>query len=187
MSPRVETGPVKLRALTNVFSLDSFARSSGRMRSARIRFCGCHRPPLPRSRLTAIPCSVDLGSGVGNAVIGVSLLSGSNSYGCESMPNPSRLAALQIQEAKRRWAMWCLKGSDACEAYQADFCEDAKTSAALRKADLVLVNNYAFTPALNDRLAWQFLDLKEGAKIISLKPFLTKDFRLTERTVSETC
>lgn len=131
--------------------------------------------------------SVDLGSGVGNAVIGVALLSGSNSYGCESMPNPSRLAALQITEAKRRWAMWGLKGSDECEVYQADFCEDPKTSAALRKADLVLVNNYAFTPALNDRLAWQFLDLKEGAKIISLKPFLTKDFRLTERTVSTLC
>ena len=47
-----------------------------------------------------------------------------------------------------------------------------------------LVNNYAFTPALNDKLSLLFLDLKEGTKIISLKPFVSENFRLTERTVS---
>ena len=46
------------------------------------------------------------------------------------------------------------------------------------------MTNYAFTPALNDKLSLLFLDLKEGTKIISLKPFVSENFRLTERTVS---
>lgn len=46
------------------------------------------------------------------------------------------------------------------------------------------MNNYAFTPTLNDKLSLLFLDLKEGTKIISLKPFVSENFRLTDRTVS---
>lgn len=117
------------------------------------------------------------------------------------MPNPARLATAQIAEAKRRWAMWALRGTDDCRAYEADFCKHEKTRKALQVADLVvsfhissqwggvhhnkqLVNNYAFTPPLNDQLSLLFLDLKEGTKIISLKPFVSENFRLTERTVS---
>ncbi|KAJ9101106.1 hypothetical protein QFC21_003324 [Naganishia friedmannii] len=105
-------------------------------------------------------------------------------YGTEVMPNPARLATLQIVEAKKRWAMWALRGTEECRAYQADFCKHEKTAKALRVADLVLVNNYAFTPALNDKLSLLFLDLKEGTKIISLKPFVSENFRLTERTAT---
>jgi H3 lysine-79-specific histone-lysine N-methyltransferase len=36
----------------------------------------------------------------------------------------------------------------------------------------VLVNNKAFTPALNDDLVRMFLDLKKGCKVISLKSFV---------------
>jgi H3 lysine-79-specific histone-lysine N-methyltransferase len=117
------------------------------------------------------------------------------------MPNPARLATAQIAEAKRRWAMWALRGTEDCRAYEADFCKHEKTRKALLVADLVvscpfptrrraadlghqLVNNYAFTPPLNDKLSLLFLDLKEGTKIISLKPFVTQNFRLNDRTVS---
>ncbi|KAJ9110844.1 hypothetical protein QFC19_001353 [Naganishia cerealis] len=127
---------------------------------------------------------VDLGSGVGNALINVALQTSAASYGTEVMPNPARLATLQIAEAKKRWAMWALRGTEECRAYQADFCKHEKTGKALRVADLVLVNNYAFTPALNDKLSLLFLDLKEGTKIISLKPFVSENFRLTERTAT---
>ncbi|CRK42863.1 hypothetical protein BN1723_019062, partial [Verticillium longisporum] len=37
---------------------------------------------------------------------------------------------------------------------------------------VVLVNNQAFTPQLNDKLVSLFLDLKKGCKIVSLKSFL---------------
>jgi hypothetical protein len=47
-----------------------------------------------------------------------------------------------------------------------------------------LVNNYAFTPALNDRLSLLFLELKDETRIISLKPFLPDKFRLNDRNVS---
>lgn len=62
----------------------------------------------------------------------------SRSYGTEVMPNPARLATLQIVEAKKRWAMWALRGTEECRAYQADFCKHEKTGKALRVADLVV-------------------------------------------------
>jgi H3 lysine-79-specific histone-lysine N-methyltransferase len=36
----------------------------------------------------------------------------------------------------------------------------------------VLVNNKAFQPALNDQLVMRFLDLKNGARVVSLKNFV---------------
>ena len=42
----------------------------------------------------------------------------------------------------------------------------------LAKADVVLCNNYAFTAELNDALLRLFLDLPEGARVISLKSFV---------------
>lgn len=70
------------------------------------------------------------------------------------------------------------------EAWEGDFGEIAEVRDVLRRADVVLVNNYAFTAATNDKLSWLFLDLKDGANIVSLKPFVPPDFRVTERTMS---
>jgi H3 lysine-79-specific histone-lysine N-methyltransferase len=113
---------------------------------------------------------------------------------------------------KQRWKMWALKGNEECKAIEGDFCADPDVVKALQKADLVvstrveevlgndrkadcmyamtvplasqLVNNYAFTPALNDRLSLLFLELKDETRIISLKPFLPDKFRLNDRNVS---
>lgn len=126
---------------------------------------------------------VDLGSGVGNLLIQVALQTGSEAFGCEMMSAPSQLATLQVSEAEKRWKMWGLK-SGKTAAWQGDFGEDEKVRDVLRKADVVLVNNYAFTAPTNDKLSLQFLDLKDGAHIVSLKPFVPPDFRLTERTLS---
>lgn len=41
----------------------------------------------------------------------------------------------------------------------------------------------AFSAELNERLSWMFLDLKDDVKIISLKPFLSNNFRITDATV----
>ena len=46
-----------------------------------------------------------------------------------------------------------------------------------------LTCSYAFRPQTNDTLSLQFLDLKDGTKIFSLRPFVSPDFRLTERTL----
>jgi [histone H3]-lysine79 N-trimethyltransferase len=80
---------------------------------------------------------VDLGSGVGNCVLQVALQTGAASYGCESQPNPSQMAKLQLAEARRRWAMWGLEGGDA-EVWEGDFCESPKVARVLQQADLVV-------------------------------------------------
>jgi H3 lysine-79-specific histone-lysine N-methyltransferase len=46
------------------------------------------------------------------------------------------------------------------------------------------VNNEVFPPSLNADLKNMFLDLKDGAKIISLKPFVNDGFRMNENNVS---
>jgi len=47
------------------------------------------------------------------------------------------------------------------------------------------VNNEVFPPSLNSDLTNLFLDLKEGAKIISLKPFVPESFKMNESNVSD--
>jgi hypothetical protein len=47
-----------------------------------------------------------------------------------------------------------------------------------------LVNNEVFPPSLNADLTNLFLDLKEGAQIISLKPFVPETFKMNESNVS---
>lgn len=142
---------------------------------------------------------VDLGSGVGNLLIQASLQTGCSSYGIEQMKTPANFASQQLLEAKKRWRMWSLKGSpqsqnqaqsqsqvqdeDGLKSWEGDFSEREEIREILKKADLIVCNNYAFTATTNEVLSFMFLDLKEGAKIVSLKPFVNKDFRLTMRSL----
>lgn len=127
---------------------------------------------------------VDLGSGIGNLLVQASLQTGCAAYGCEYMRIPSDLASAQLREAASRWKMWQLRGGPRMEAWCADFTTYAPVRNALRSANLVLVNNYAFKPQTNDTLSLLFLDLMDGAMVVSLRPFVPPDFRLTERTLS---
>ncbi|KAL7414393.1 histone methylation protein DOT1-domain-containing protein [Mrakia frigida] len=141
---------------------------------------------LIASQTSLSPCStfVDLGSGVANCVLQIALQIGCASYGCEQLSGPAALARGQVAEAKRRWALWGLKGGSEVEAWEGDFCELREVARVLPKADVVICNNYAFSSQLNEKLSLLFLDLKEGAQIISLRPFVNSDFRLNERTSS---
>ncbi|TQW00168.1 Histone methylation DOT1 [Cordyceps javanica] len=115
---------------------------------------------------------VDLGSGVGNVVLQAALEIGCESIGCEMMENACKLADDQNREFRSRCKLWgILPGRTHLE--KGDFRKNAVIHDALKRADVVLVNNKAFTSQLNDDLVRMFLDLKSGCKIISLRSFVT--------------
>lgn len=114
---------------------------------------------------------VDLGSGVGNVVLQAALEIGCESWGCEMMENACNLAEAQQEEFNARCILWGLQPGKV-HLERGDFRKNARIHKALQRADVVLVNNKAFTPALNDDLVRMFLDLKKGCKVISLKSFV---------------
>lgn len=126
------------------------------------------------TRLTSDKVFVDLGSGVGNVVLQAALQIGCESWGCEYMKNPRELADMQHREFRSRCRLWGIKPGRV-NLEHGDFKENARIHKALKRADVVLVNNQAFQPDLNASLVHMFLDLKDGCKVVSLKPFKMKD------------
>ncbi|KAM7223680.1 Histone methylation protein DOT1 domain containing protein [Rhypophila decipiens] len=126
---------------------------------------------LERTDMTSDKVFVDLGSGVGNVTLQAALEIGCESWGCEMMENACNLADAQLKEFSARCRLWgILPGKVRLE--RGDFRKNEKILAALKRADVVLVNNQAFTSQLNADLVSMFLDLKPGCKIISLKTFV---------------
>lgn len=115
---------------------------------------------------------VDLGSGVGNVVLQAALEVGCESYGCEMMENACNLAEAQQKEFDARCILWGIKPGKV-QLERGDFRKNTVIYEALKRADVVLVNNKAFTPQLNDDVSRMFLDLKTGCKVVSLKSFVT--------------
>ncbi|KAG9007942.1 Nucleosomal histone H3-Lys79 methylase [Tulasnella sp. JGI-2019a] len=138
---------------------------------------------LHRTDIKAESTFVDLGCGVGNCLIQAAVQTGCTANGIELNAPPAALGKLQVEQYKKRLKLWGFTAGDV-NLLEGDFCESADVRGWLAKADLVLVNNWAFSSALNEKLSLMFLDLPEGARIASLKPFRRSDFRLTERTAS---
>ncbi|KAH7037657.1 histone-lysine N-methyltransferase, H3 lysine-79 specific [Microdochium trichocladiopsis] len=130
-----------------------------------------HRILVEQAQMTSDQIFVDLGSGVGNVVLQAALEVGCSSYGFEMMENACDLAEEQEREFRNRCLLWGIApGRVSLE--RGDFTKSEKVPQVLKKADVVLVNNKAFTSTLNDHLVSMFLDLKPGCKIISLKNFV---------------
>ena len=125
---------------------------------------------------------VDLGSGVGNCVLQAALEIGCESWGCEKMNNACDLAELQEKEFNARCRLWGLSNGD-IHLERGDFLQNPAILQILQKADVVLVNNQAFTPKLNEDLTNLFLDLKEGAKVVSLKSFVPHGNKISDSNV----
>jgi H3 lysine-79-specific histone-lysine N-methyltransferase len=124
-----------------------------------------------RTKLSSGMVFVDLGSGVGNVTLQAALERGCESWGCEMMENACNLAEEQKKEFGARCRMWGIAPGKV-HLERGDFRKSDRTLAALKRADVVLVNNQAFTAQLNDHLVNMFLDLKIGCKIVSLKTFV---------------
>jgi len=144
------------------------------------RFCSTI---FKQTKLTHEQVFVDLGSGVGNAVLQAALEIGCESWGIEKMKNPCDLADLQAKEFPQRTRLWGLS-TGPVKLIRGDFTENTEIAKALQRADVVLVNNQAFTPALNDRLRDMFFDLKDGCQVVSLKPFVQVGFKIGPRNFS---
>ncbi|KAL7276306.1 Nucleosomal histone H3-Lys79 methylase [Rhizina undulata] len=130
--------------------------------------------------LTSDKVFVDLGSGTGNVVLHAALEIGCESWGCEIMENAAGLGKKQRKEFEARCRMWGLNPGKIV-LILGDFLENARIVDVLKRVDVLLVNNYAFSSTLNQRLLDMFLDLKEGTQIISLKSFVPANHVITTR------
>lgn len=107
---------------------------------------------------------------------------GCKSYGFEYQTSAASIAAEQTKEVFSRARLWGLKCGP-CETHECDFlASPSLVGPALRSADVVIINNYVFSPTTNEALSLMFLDLKEGAKIVSLKPFVHQSGSVGEIT-----
>jgi H3 lysine-79-specific histone-lysine N-methyltransferase len=139
---------------------------------------------LTETELKSDKVFVDLGSGVGNVVLQAALEFGCESWGCEMMENACTLADAQKREFSARCRLWGI-ATGKVHLEKGDFLENHKIHATMKRADVILVNNQAFTSQLNQALVNLFLDLKDGCKIISLKPFVPKYHEITERNSND--
>ncbi|KAL3472958.1 putative histone methylation protein Dot1 [Aspergillus californicus] len=126
---------------------------------------------------------VDLGSGVGNVVLQAALEIGCESWGCEMMQNACDLAKQQQSEFNVRCRLWGIAPGKT-HLVQGDFLKEQSIIDVLKRADVILINNQAFTPQLNNELINHFLDMKEGCQIVSLKSFVPKDHKITSRNLN---
>ena len=135
------------------------------------------------TRLKSGQVFVDLGSGVGNVVLQAALEIGCESWGCEMMENACDLAELQQVEFKARCRLWGIAPGET-HLVRGDFLKEQSISDVLKRADVILINNQAFTPQLNTELINHFLDMKEGCQIVSLKSFVPAGHKIQSRNIN---
>ncbi|KAH9855768.1 S-adenosyl-L-methionine-dependent methyltransferase [Lenzites betulinus] len=111
---------------------------------------------------------LDLGAGVGNVVLQAALETGCRAYGVEIMPEPAKIARSQVEQFRTRCRMWGVRMGEV-ELEEGDMLKSEKVDRLVKEADVVLVNNKVFLEPLNEALRQKFLDLKEGAIVVSLK------------------
>ncbi|KAJ1962168.1 Nucleosomal histone H3-Lys79 methylase, partial [Dipsacomyces acuminosporus] len=137
---------------------------------------------IERAGITNETTFMDLGCGIGNVVLQVAAQTGCHASGIEIMKVPARFAKRQAQEFEHRMRLYKLRHGSV-QVWRGDFCDNPNVQRLLPKVDVLLVNNYAFDSKLNHNLLQLFLDLKEGTKIISLKPFVTPDHKISARNI----
>jgi len=135
--------------------------------------------------LTHSSVFLDFGSGVGNVVLQAALEIGCEAHGMEMEANPAGLATKQAEEFRARCRRYGL-APGLVNLMQGNFLTDTHLlHDVLRRADVILVNNYAFSSTTNDQLRRLWLDVKDGAKIVSLKSFVPAKWKLEERTCGD--
>jgi hypothetical protein len=114
---------------------------------------------------------LDLGSGVGNAVLQAALEFGCEAYGIEFCER-RHIAALELQrQCKLRLKLWGLPPmSSNVELWQGDFLHSSAVDQLLPEVHVVLFNNFKYGPETRRKMFEKFFSMKDGAKVVSLIP-----------------
>jgi len=127
-------------------------------------------------RITEKSTFVDIGSGVGNVVLQAALECGCHALGCELVQDRHTVAESFVSEGMR-WASWFASDfgdpndlASRVELRHGDAFTDARTLATLPVADLVICNNFKFSPdLLNMQIGAVLAVIKPGAVFVSMQ------------------
>ena len=106
------------------------------------------------------------------------------------MPTPARIARDMVEQMRIRCRMWGIRMGEV-ELEEGNMLTNKRVGELIPQADVILVDNKVFeesrlsfphTPLIssaddvlvNEALQLKFLDLKEGAIVISLSPFIER-------------
>ncbi|CAF2685991.1 unnamed protein product [Rotaria sp. Silwood2] len=135
--------------------------------------------------LTEEQTFIDLGSGVGNVVLHIAALSNcKHVYGIEHEETPATYARAMAEEF-RFWMRWYGKRYSEFQLEQGDFLTHPKVDERIKEADVIFANNYVFGSTVNHELKVKFMNMKDGAKIVSSREFCSETFRLNDRTKND--
>ncbi|CAF0773095.1 unnamed protein product [Didymodactylos carnosus] len=128
---------------------------------------------------------IDLGSGVGNVVLQIAALTDcKHVYGIEHEEIPAKYAEAMESEF-RFWMRWYGKRFSDFQLERGDFLLHEKINDRIKEADVIFVNNFVFGANVDHELKLKFMNMKDGAKIVSSKEFCSIDFRLNDRTKND--
>ncbi|RKO97931.1 DOT1-domain-containing protein [Caulochytrium protostelioides] len=125
---------------------------------------------------------LDMGSGIGNTVLQVAAEHNCESWGIEVMETPAALADSQRRDFTERVRLYN-KPCGTISLLHGDFLNTPAIDAVIQRADVILVNNYAFSAELNHQILAKLLDVKNTVKIVTLKAFVAVERRLSARRV----
>jgi hypothetical protein len=141
--------------------------------------------PLKSLKNFDLPLFFDMGSGIGNVILQVAAMSRCKAIGIEILPLPFKISLLLKTEFISRLNLFGYKDiaehiHNHVELIQGNFLEHPRVHTILENVDTVLVNNFTFGSDLNQGLMDLFLNLPEGAKVVSLMNFTPLRKRMTD-------
>lgn len=122
----------------------------------------------------------DLGSGVGNTTFQAALEFGAGfSGGCELMEHASYLTEIQANILQKQLRSFGIKELNLEFVLNQSFVDNKQVRDQILDCDVIVVNNYLFDMKLNVEIGKLLYGLKPGAKLISLKNFITPRYKST--------
>lgn len=126
---------------------------------------------------------VDLGSGVGNTNFFASLsYNVKTSFGCEIMDNPSDICLLYLNYFAKILQLFGIDNHTILEFdLKKSFMDNESVIEKLKTCNILLLNNFIFSPEINIEVTKLVTYLPIGAKVIHLKPLQTLEKQNTSR------